>query len=980
MSRIAAFFVRNGSFALITLVACLALGYIALSGMPRGEDPPFGAPIFVIKVVYPGTSPADMEQLIADPLEDALYNLEDVNFIKTTMLDGVVVIRLEFEYGVNVDNKNNDVVREVNAVRPLLPAGIIRLDIEAAASDDVVVLQAAIVSEDASDSLLLALAEDLERRLESVPGTKWVELDAAPAQEVEVSLDLERLTRYGIGLDRVLQAMQASNFNVPGGLIDLGERRFSVKTNSEFRSLDDIRRAVVSAAPDGGLLTLGDVASVRLRTVGDAPRARYNGRRAVWVKQAVVNEANIVAVREVISERLKGFGESLPDDVELAIAFDNEASVSHRLSSLGGDFLIALALVMITLLPLGPRASLVVMISIPLSMGIGLAVMYLMGYTLNQLSIVGLVVALGLVVDDSIVVVENIERHLREGMSRVDAAIAATRELGVAVVGCTVVLLLAFLPLANLPGGPGEFIRSLPVAVLVTVAASLFVAITLAPFLASRLLSPKHEAGGNFFFRAFDKYINKPYQRVLIKAMDYPVTSLVTAALIFGASLLLIPGLGFSLFPDSERPMFMVDIEATPGSTLDQTDRAARQVERFLLRQPEVKQLNLNVGSGHPRVYYNTVQGAFQPDFAQALVQLRERLSLRELDALTDRFQDSLSRQAGARVSIRRFAQGPPVEAPVEYRIAGPNLDSLEVLANAVETIVAAHPGTEKVRNNLRIPRTDLRVTLDWEKAGRYGLVPAQVARAVRFGMVGLPAGQLRTDNGDEYDIVLGVGQRSGPGALDVFKELAVPNVQGQPIAMSQVTSLSMEESAPLIRHYNKQRFTAVTAFAKTGYNTFAIFDELQVKLDRLVLPEGYTITAAGESETQANSTGGLGPVILLAVCGILAVLVLEFRTFKSTIIVLSVVPLGIVGALVALWLMGLTLGFVATIGMIALVGIEIKNSILMVDYTNQLREQGMPLREAVLNGAETRFCNYSAIPTSACRNDTDNPHYLISA
>ncbi len=355
-------------------------------------------------------------------------------------------------------------------------------------------------------------------------------------------------------------------------------------------------------------------------------------------------------------------------------------------------------------------------------------------------------------------------------------------------------------------------------------------------------------------------------------------------------------------------------------------------------------------------MYYNTVQGAFQPDFAQALVQLRERLSLRDLNALTDRFQDSLSRQAGARVTIRRFAQGPPVEAPIEYRIAGPNLDSLEVLANAVETTVAQTVGTEKVRNNLRIPRTDLRVTLDWEKAGRYGLVPAQVARAVRFGMVGLPAGQLRTDNGDEYDIVLGVGQRSGSEALDVFKELAVPNIQGQPIAMSQVTSLSMQESAPLIRHYNKQRFTAVTAFAKTGFNTFALFDEIQVKLDSLVLPEGYTITAAGEAEAQANSTGGLGPIVLLAVFGILAVLVLEFRTFKSTIIVLSVVPLGIVGALVALYLMGLTLGFVASIGMIALVGIEIKNSILMVDYTNQLREQGMPLREAVLNGAETRF------------------------
>ena len=337
-------------------------------------------------------------------------------------------------------------------------------------------------------------------------------------------------------------------------------------------------------------------------------------------------------------------------------------------------------------------------------------------------------------------------------------------------------------------------------------------------------------------------------------------------------------------------------------------------------------------------------------------MQLRERLALADLAALTDRFQDSLRRLPEARVSIRRFAQGPPVEAPIEYRIEGPNLDSLKVLANAVEDVVRGTPGTETVRNKLRIPRSELRVDMDRERAGRYGLAPAQVAQAVRFGMVGLPAGALRTDEGEEYDIVVGVGERSGPRALSVFDELAVPDARGQPVAMSQVASVSLRESAPLIRHYNKQRFTSVTAFAKTGYNTFALFDEIGAELENVDLPPGYSITAAGAAETQAESTGGLGPVILLSVFGIMAVLVLEFRTFKSTVIVLSVVPLGIVGALLALWVMGQTLGFVASIGMIALVGIEIKNSILMVDYTNQLRERGVGLRAAVLDGAETRF------------------------
>ena len=954
---ISAFFVKNGQLSLLVFLACLGVGALALLNMPRGEDPPFGAPIFIVTVVYPGTSPADMEQLVVDPLEDELYNLTDLNFINTSINDGVVVMRIEFNFGVDVDKKDTDVTREVNAVRAELPAGIQRLTVQRAASDDVVVLQAALVSDLATDRELIDLAEDLERRLELVPGTKAVDLDGVPEEEVEVSLDAERLRQYGVSTTQIIQALQGSNINIPGGAIDLSTQRFSVNTNSTFTELDDLRRVVLTSAAEGGLLTLDDVATVRFVPKQDAPRARYNRRRAVWVNQSVFNEANLLAVRKDTEVQLEAFRAKLPPDVELAVAFDNAASVSHRLGSLGTDFAIAIGLVLLTLLPLGPRASLVVMISIPLSMGIGLAVLYFAGYTLNQLSIVGLVVALGLVVDDSIVVVENIERHLREGMGRWEAAIAATKEIGVPVIGCTVVLLLAFLPLANLPGGPGEFIVSLPMAVIVTVAASLFVAVTLAPWLGSRILRA-HGVGeepgeGNFVFRAFRKYINNPYQEVLKWGLRHPYLTLLGAGLALGATLLLTPYIGSSLFPESERPMFMVDIEASPGSTLSTTDRLARRVEQYLLAQPEVESVNLNVGGGHPRVYYNTVQDPFRPDRAQAFVQLRERGSLADLKEVTDRYAAGLDSIVGARLKVVRFAQGPPVVAPLEYRILGPNLDSLERIATQIESLLLATEGTTYVTNDARIPRTELAVNLDWTRAGRYGLAPAEVARQVRLGMVGLPAGELRTDAGDDYPIKVGIGRALNTG---VFDHVAVPGREGRPYLLNQVAELSLKESAPTIKHYNKQRFVNVTAFVETGYNTFALFDELRPRLAELSLPEGYRIEEAGEAETSAESTGGMGGVILLAVFGILAVLVLEFRTFKSTLIVLSVIPLGIIGAIIALYVTGETFGFVAIIGMIALVGIEIKNSILMVDYTNQLREAGMGLEEAVLDGAETRF------------------------
>ncbi|MEZ4988692.1 MAG: efflux RND transporter permease subunit [Saprospiraceae bacterium] len=821
--RFVKFFVDNPQFSLLVFLFTLGVGLSALLNMPRGEDPPFGAPIFFIVAVYPGTSPADMEQLIADPLEDELYNLDNVYTIKTEITDGLMLLNLEFEYGVDVDAKNNDVIREVNRLRPDLPADLALLRVTRAASSDVVVLQAAISGATATDAELKAAAEDLERRLEKVPGTKWVKIDGEPQQEIQVHLDLERMARYALGFDRVLAALQANNINIPGGSIDLGQRRFNVQTDSDLETLSDIRNVVVGAGPDGSLIHLEDVATVHPAYARDAYRARFNGERSVWVLHALQNSANIIQSRQVMAEVLEAYRQELPQGIDMQVAFDQELNVRHRLLSLGKDFLIALGLVLITLLPLGLRASLVVMISIPLSMSIGLALLYYTGYTLNQLSIVGLVVALGLVVDDSIVMVENIERYLREGHTRVSAAIAASKQIGIAIVGCTIVLLLAFLPLAFLPGGAGEFIQSLPLSVLYTVSASLFVAITITPFLATRILKPHERQEGNIFLQAFHRYINAPYQNVLHWAFRRPAWALGGAAVIFGLSLLLIPALGFSLFPESERPMFMVNIESEPGATLDETDRIARKVEQFLLQQPEVASVSTNVGEGNPRVYYNTFQVSFSPDFAQLFVQLKERKPLNEMVAYTNQLSATLDDIPGARIEVKRFAQGPPIEAPIEYRIIGPDLDTLRSLANEVERIVAQTEGTFYVRNELRVPKTDLKLDIDREKAGLYGDACAGKYQAVRLGINGLSAGDSRQADGEEFPIVLMSGQTVGEDPMETFDKMYVTNAMGESVPVRHVAAITPLKSPPTIRHYNKERNTSVSAYPKQGYNTAAL-------------------------------------------------------------------------------------------------------------------------------------------------------------
>ena len=953
------FFVKNWQFTLVIFVAVMVLGINALMNMPRGEDPPFGAPIFSIVVVYPGTNPTDMEKLIADPIEEELYQLSDVKKINTTINDGLIVMLAEFNFGVDVEAKNNDVIREINKIRPDLPEGIVLLDIKKAASSDVVILQSALVSDTASMEVMVDLAESLEKDIERIKDIKWVEIQAAPDKEIHIDLDLDRMATMKLGLNQVIGLIQANNINIPGGDIDLGQKKYNIKTTSEFKTIDDIKSTIVQVTPDGKTVKLGQISEIYYTEETTDHIARHNNHRAIWVNSAMKDKKNIIAVRHELENVLSHFKEKLPKGITLEHAFDQEIGVKHRLSGLGRDFAIAIFLVLLTLLPLGTRASIVVMISIPLSLSIGLFMLDLLGYTLNQLSIVGMVVALGLLVDDSIVVVENIERYMRKGISAKEAAISATNHIMVAIMGCTATLLLAFLPLANLPEGSGDFIRSLPMAVMLTVLASLFVSVTIIPFLSSILLKAHENAAGgegNFFFNAFKKYVNNPYQKLLQWCMTHKVTTLVLAAVIFGLSLMLVPVLGFSLFPESEKPIVTIDIETEPGSNLTHTDKVVRKVEQKLLSFPEIDHISANAGKGNPRIYYNEFQRQNSSNFGQIIVYLDEKTKVPEIIKFAEKARTELANFPGVRIEVKRFQQGPPITAPVEMRIIGNNLDTLDQLSTKVEKLVKARQGTMYVRNDLKYVKSDIIVNVNKEKAGLYGINGAEIAKTVRLAIAGLDISEISNTEGDEFKMKISLTQNT-ENALQMFDKVYVTSMSGSLVPLKNIAELSLKPSASIIRHFNKERYALVSCFAQNGVNISQLTDDILNDIATQVpMPDGYRVIAAGERESSQESFGGLGTIIILTVFGLLAILILEFRTFKSTIIVLSVIPMGIIGALVALYVSGESLSFVATVGIIALMGIEIKNSILMVDYTNGLREQGMNLYDAVMDGAETRF------------------------
>ena len=771
-----------------------------------------------------------------------------------------------------------------------------------------------------------------------------------------MALDLERLAALGITPLQVIGAIQATNANIPAGSVDVGKRKFNVKTSGDYASVAQVEDTVVAARGDA-LVRLRDVARVELRDAEATHLGRFDGRRAVFVTVAQRDGQNIFQVRKGLEKQLSDFRRELPGSVRLEVGFDQARNVAHRLDGFVRDFGLAIALVLLTLLPLGWRASVVVMISIPLSLAIGVAALHLTGFSINQLSIVGFVIALGLLVDDSIVVVENITRFLREGHSRAEAAVEATRQIGVSVLGCTATLIFAFLPLLFLPGAPGLFIRSMPMAVVFTILASLFVSLTIIPFLSSLLLRKEEHPEGNWFLRTLNRAVDLSYRRILHGALARPWLTVGVAAALFAGSVALVPSIGFSLFPKAGLPQFMVMVETPDGSNLGATDRAVRFVEDQLAGRREVRAVMANVGEGNPRVYYNVSPKNQKSNVAEVFVTTAD-LHPPEMARLIGELRGRFAGYPGAKIELKEFENGPPLDAPVAIRIIGERLEVLEPLADEVEKLLLETPGTTYVRNPSTERKADLRVSIDRDKAGLQGVQLVDVDRSVRMGLAGLEVGRYRAEGqvDEAYKINVMLPRTEDRASLDALDRVYVTSALGGQVPLGQLSHLELEGSPTTINHYNKERSVTVTSDVLPGYNTDKVTRAVLAKVASLELPPGYRIVPAGENESRQESFGGLGSAIIVAAFGVLAVLVLEFRTFKSTAIVASVIPLGIIGGVLALGLTGNTLSFTAAIGFIALIGIEVKNSILLVDFTNQLRAKGLGLREAIEQAGKTRF------------------------
>jgi multidrug efflux pump subunit AcrB len=951
--HIAEFAIRRWQLTLVLFTLLCALGFSAFQQVPRAVDPHFSMPVVSIVALQPGADAAEIEQTITKPIEELVQGLEDVQSVVSASSDGNAVIRAEFDWAGNPDQYFNDTVREVTAIRNQLPADLQGLQFEKIRTTNASILQIALLSDSASWYRMEKYARDVSEALGRDKEVRQAEIYGLPQPEISVAINTGRLAELRLPASVVVDAIRVGGADVPAGAVISGARRFNVETGGAFRELEKIRNLPIRSN-DGSIIRVGDVADVKISAAEQRVKVSHNGKRAVFITANQKQGTDATKLRNRLVEELARQQALLPPDIQAVIQFDQSKDIRKRLNELARDFVIALFLVLITLLPLGWRASVIVMISIPLSIASGLLAISAYGFNLSQLVVAGFILTLGLLVDDSIVVVENIARHLRMGKSRSEAAIDGTKEITMAVLGSTGVLVFAFLPLFFLPEGAGKFIQSFIGTIVVTITASMIVSLTIVPFLASRILKGDEPEAGSPLLQWLMRKIDRFYHPMLHWALDRPRRSVWGALIGTCAAFSLVPILGFSLFPNADTSYFRVTVEAQQGASVAETGRIVAQVSAVLKTEPAIKVRAENVGAYNPPIFYNVFQRGENPTHGEVIA-IMDKWEGTKSRAMVDRLRKQLDQISGARIKLMLFQNGAPINAPVEFRVYGPDQDELKRVAGQMEQVLRETPGTRDINNPVAFDKVDLDIRVDDAKAALLDVPAGAARRAIRLALSGERAGTYRDTEGDSYPVVvrLPLAETQPVSALE---SIYVSNRSGQAVQLAEISNPTLESTPAAIYRYNLQRYVGVTAQITDGVVVSKVNVDAKKQMDQIPLKPGYAIAVGGEAEKINDTFAGFGPVVVVALFSIFAILVAEFGRFKEALVVAGVIPLGTFGGLIALLITGNNLSFLAIIGFIALVGIEIKNSILLVDFTTQLRQRGLGLREAIEKAGEVRF------------------------
>ncbi len=936
----------------VLLFIVIIAGFVSYVNLPVESFPQIKQPVVIVAVPYLGVAPGDMETLVAQPIENKLQEITKIKKMSSTSNEGSTTITVEFETDVDIDEAVRKVREKVDQAKTDLPDDIEEPIVQEINFENIPIMLVSIVGEQ-SLVRLKKIAEELQDEFEQINGVLDVKISGGLEREVKVNLNPGRLKNYNIGVDDVISAIRQENLTIPGGSVESGNLKYTVRVPGEFDSIDELKTVVVKTI-NGYPVYVQDLADVEFGYEDQVSYSRLDHEPSVTLSIQKRSGENILRIADEVKQILQKFQSKLPAKTSYVILADQSTEIRSMVSDLENNIIAGLLLVIAVLyFFMGARNGLLVGIAIPLSMLLSFSILSMLGYTLNMIVLFSLILALGMLVDNAIVIIENIYRHHEEGKSIYQSAKDATSEVGVAVLTSTITTLFAFAPLILWPGIIGEFMKYLPITLIITLSSSLFVAYVFNPTLASSFI--KHDEKMKELWG--DRLLNwlvKRYEVTLEwairnrwKTIGITFLAFFLMFFVFG-----IFNHGVEFFPETEPTQAWVKVEAPIGTRLESSDAIVREIEERIKNTPDMEHYVTEVGNVSDVFNFGAEGGT--PHKSQVTIDfidrhLRDQNSFKTLDQVKQKVENI----PGARIDVSKPQEGPPTGAAVEIQIKGEDFAVLERLAGEIQRKIHNVDGIADLRDNFEKGKPELRIRIDREKAALLGLNTSQIASTIRTAVNGTRASEYRVGQ-DEYDITVRFSEKFRKSYSDLL-DLTV-FYEGNHIPLANFATVEFTSGLSNINHVDGDRVVTVTGDA-FGRSSAEVLADVKDLLEDFQVPEGYSMTYAGQNTEQDAASAFLGRAFLIALLLIFFVLVTQFNSITVPFVIMISVILSFFGVLFGLLVTFKPFGIIMTgIGIISLAGVVVNNAIVLIDYIQQMRQKGMEKTQAIIHSGKLRL------------------------
>ena len=967
--------IKNPVTTMLVFVAVMIIGLFCFVQLPVDQFPEMDPPYVMVMTTYPGASASEIETNVSKIMENSLTSVDNLKYINSTSKDNVSLVVLELEWGCDITEAVNDVRSFCDMAKNQLPDGCSSPMVFKFSSSTMPICQYSITADESYAALDKILNDEVIPQLNKINGIGNLSVSGAPDRYVYVDIDQQKLDAYGISLEQVGQVISANNLNLSSGTVKMEKEQYQMQVRSEFIESSEINDLMVTITPQGQQVFVRDIATVRDTIKDLSLDEKTNGREAARLIVAKQSGSNTVQVCEDVQEELAKIQKQLPTDVKIQEIYNSADNIRNSINSLEESVLYALLfVVLVVLFFLGKwRATIIISLTIPISLIVAFIYLKMADSSINIISLCSLSIAIGMVVDDAIVVLENITRHIERGEAPREAAIYATNEVWVSVIATTLVLVAVFVPLTMMDGMAGIMFESLGWIVTVVCCTSTVIAITLTPMLCSKLLKPRkvrvekgklidEEATTKTWYDrtvvAFLDKVDAAYAKSLGWCLRHKALTIIALFVFFTASLLpfIMGKVGTDFMAQQDNARLSVTVELQRGTRIEETVKTARQLEeRFMLLVPEIQMISTSAGSndddGTGAIFSTTMNNTISMTIRCNKKWERERTIWQIAEVLRQelaQYPEIIEYQANI------SSGGPGGGNTVDVEIYGYDFDITNQMAQQIIALTKELPGARDVFSDRDDDRPEIKIIVDKEKASRHGLTSATISSYLRNRVNGMAVGFLKED-GDEYDILVRLKEENRNSISDVL-DFSIPTPMGQTIKLSEICSVDEYWAPPKIVRKSRQRIVTVKV---TPYETS--LGELAQAIQTQVLPQidkpaGYSIRLAGAFEDQQESFGKLGMLGALILILVYIVMASQFESFSNPAIIMFTVPFALSGVILALWMTGVSLDMIGALGIVLLVGIVVKNGIVLVDYINLMRERGYELNEAIQMSGQSRM------------------------